>query len=210
MRKVAFLALAAVLSGCALTDFALTMPVTGLATPIPGGAGREVIVMAPFRDARQIRHRCGMKKNGYNMDTADATCNIPPDIWLAQILTDELRASGFKIIAPGAPRRPGALVIEGDVLKVFVEPVIGAWSGSLEADLSVKLVATSDSGLRAERTFFVKGTRKGVIAITATPYQSALERATNDLVSEMVEAILQLMNTYPQLGSWNRSQREES
>jgi len=50
MRKVAFLALAAVLSDCAL--------------------------------------------NGCNRDTADASCDIPPDTWLAQVFSDELRASG--------------------------------------------------------------------------------------------------------------------
>jgi len=51
--------------------------------------------------------------------------------------------------------RQSALHIDGALLKLFVEPVIGFWSGSLEADLSVKLRATTPTGLDAERSFFL-------------------------------------------------------
>lgn len=192
--------LATILSGCAFTDVQLDMPVSGLEQPITGGNNREVIVSIPFNDTRPHKERCGMKKNGYNMDTADAICGIAPSEWIAQLLVDELRASRFKVLPPHAPHGRAALKIEGDVQKIFVEPVIGMWSGSLETDLQVKLTATTETGLRAERTFFAKGIKKGVIAATRTPFHTSLKRAADELLTEMVEAVFYLMNKYPQIG----------
>ena len=162
MRETAVLVtLACLTSACAFTDVPLTLPTRGLDPTIPGGRGRQVIVVVPFSDARQIRQRCGMQKNGYNMDTADAICQSDPNAWFAQLLADELRASGFSVLDDEAEHRPTALRIEGSLIKIFVEPVIGFWSGSLEADLSVKLRVTTQTGLEAERTFFVKGWKGG-------------------------------------------------
>ena len=202
MSKTALLlALLALLSGCAFTEMNLDMPMTGLETSITGGNSREISVLMPFSDERPSPKRCGMKKNGYNMDTADAICKIPPGQWLSQLLADELRASGFKVIKNATPQNKNTLVIDGTVSKVFVEPVIGIWSGSLEADLEVSLVATTQSGLKAERHFFSKGIKKGIMLAVQTPYQTSLKRAADSLLADMVKAIFFLMNSYPQLGT---------
>ena len=191
---------ATALTGCAFTDVHLDMPISGLAEPITGGNGREIIVTIPFNDARTHRERCGMQKNGYNMDTADAICDTAPDEWIAQLLADELRASRFKVLAPNDPHGQAALRIDGDIQKIFIEPVIGMWSGSLETDLQVRLIAITENGLHAERTFFAKGIKKGVIAATRSPFHTSLKRAADELLTEMVEAIFYLMNKYPQIG----------
>jgi hypothetical protein len=188
-------------SGCAFTDIRLTLPKEPLENTISGGNGREVIVANAFADERTIRERCGMQKNGYNMDTAAAVCQSDPNAWIATLLADELRASGFSVLGADSDRRPSALQIDGSLLKIFVEPVLGAWTSSLEADLSVKLRATSETGLAAERTFFVKGWKGGQLASTSQPYHTALHRATQALLEEMVRAIVELMNEFPQLGS---------
>lgn len=193
-------ALALLASGCAFTPIPLTLPTRGLEETIPGGRSRQVVVVQPFADQRPVRERCGMQKNGYNMDTAPAVCQSPPDAWIAKLLADELRASGFTVLGPDHPSRPTALRIDGTLLQLFVEPVLGAWSGSLEADLSVKLRATTISGLEAERTFFIKGWKGGQLASTMQPYHTALDRATQATLAEMVRAILELMDRYPQLG----------
>jgi hypothetical protein len=187
-------------SGCAFTTIPLTLPTRGLEETIPGGRGRQVIVVQPFADQRPVRERCGMQKNGYNMDTASAVCQSSPDAWIAKLLADELRASGFTVLDGDESSRTTALRIDGTLLQLFVEPVIGAWSGSLEADLSVKMRATTTSGLEAERTFFVNGWKGGVAASTMQPYHTALDRATQTALAEMVRAILELMDRYPQLG----------
>ena len=85
-------------------------------------------------------------------------------------------------------------------MKIFVEPVIGAWTGSLEADLSIKLRATTQTGLQAERTFFVKGWKGGQLASTSQPFHTALHRAAQAILEEIVRAIVELMDEYPQLG----------
>ena len=110
-----------VLSGCAFTDLNLEMPVTGLATTVVGGNGREISVVVPFSDERPSTKRCGMKKNGYNMDTADAICETAPATWIPSLLAEELRASGFTVIRNRKPKKMNTLVIDGTVSKIFVD-----------------------------------------------------------------------------------------
>ena len=186
-------------SGCATIDVKLKQPPEGLKTPIPGGNQRQVIVTIPFSDARQITNRCGMQKGGYGNETATAYCQGDPAQWIAAMLAAELKASGFTVLSPEAGSRDTALKIEGVLLKIFAEPVVGAWSTMIETDLSVRLVATTRTGLRAERTFFVKGDLETVIW-TQGLFNDSLERGTRDLLGKMVEAILELMKQYPELG----------
>jgi hypothetical protein len=191
--------LALLLTGCALADVNLKQPDTGLKTPIPGGNQRQVIVAMPFADERQIKNRCGVQKGGYGNETATANCVGNPAQWIAAMLAAELKASGFTVLATEDGSRDSALKIDGVLLKIFAEPVVGAWSTLVESDLSVRLVATSRTGLRAERTFFVKGDVENVIW-TQGVFNDSLERGTRDLLGKMVEAILELMKQYPQLG----------
>jgi hypothetical protein len=187
------------LSACSTTDVKLQPPPSGLAAPIRGGAQRQVIITAPFADARQITKRCGMQRNGYGDETASAYCEGDPAQWFAALLADELRASGFAVLASEEGARDSALRIDGVLLKIFAEPVIGPWLTAIETDLSVKLVATSRSGLRAERTFFVKGDREAIVWTQGT-FNDSLDRGTRELLGKMVEDILELMKRYPQLG----------
>jgi hypothetical protein len=189
------------LTACAFTNIPLTLPTRGLSAPIPGGKARQVVVVVPFADQRTIQNRCGMQKNGYNMDTADAICQSDPSTWLAELLARELKASGFEVVGADAPHKPGALRVEGTLTKLFVEPVIGAFSGSLEADLFVTLRASSETGLVAERGFAVKGWQGGRVVSTSSAFNESLDRATQGVVEEMVRAIIELMGRYPQLGA---------
>lgn len=199
-RYLASLLFMAGMTGCAFNDIPLTLPTKGLESTMPGGRGRQILVSVPFADQRSIRDRCGMQKNGYNMDTADAVCQSDPNAWISQLLADELRASGFEVLTTEQAHRSGAVRVDGSLLKLFVEPVQGVWTGSVEADFSVKLRATSENGLEAERTFFVKGWKGGQLLSTMQPYHTALYRATQDIVAQMVHAIIELMDRYPQLG----------
>ena len=194
--------------GCAFMNVPLTMPTAhDVPNTIPGGRGREIVVASPFADKRAIQDRCGMQKNGYNMDTADAKCLTDPSEWMAQYLAVELRAFGFSVLPPDAAHRPGAVRIDGTLLKLFVEPVIGWWTGSLETDLSVRLVATSETGLRAERTFFVKGVKKGVAVGTPDSFHESLNLAARSCAAEMVQALIELLDRYPQLGALQHGSR---
>jgi hypothetical protein len=187
------------LAGCALSEVRLKPPPSGLKTPIPGGKQRQVIVTVPFSDAREIKARCGMQKGGYGNETASAVCQGDPAEWIAAFLAGELKASGFTVLPTEDGARDSALRIEGVLLKIFAEPVVGFWSTTVETDLNVRLVATSRTGLRAERTFFVKGELQSVIWPQGI-FNDSLENGMRGLLGKMVEAILELMKQYPELG----------
>jgi hypothetical protein len=194
-------------SGCAFHDVSLDMPISGLSTPLRGGNGRQIVVTVPFADQRAQPNRCGMQKNGYNMDTANVLCRKEPTQWFAQLLGDELRAAGFTVVAADAAHKPSALRVDGTLLQLFVEPLAGAFTVSCEADLQVRLVASSETGLHAERTFMAKGVWQGFAGIDG-PFQDSFKKASDAVLSDVVEAILDLMNRYPQLGlKSSRAQR---
>jgi len=195
--------LVSVMSGCAFNDVHLDMPINGLEHPISGGNDREVILGIPFSDTRKVTERCGVMKNGYNKVTADVICDTSPSLWISQLLADELRASKFRVLMPNDPHGDAALRIDGDIQKVFSEPIIGVWSSSIETDLKVKLIATANDGLHAERTFFGKGTKKGLILANRGAFHTSLIRVSEQVLAEMVEAIFYLMNKYPHLGKPN-------
>jgi hypothetical protein len=191
-------------SGCGTVDVLLKTPTSGLRDPIPGGNQRQVIVTAPFADARRIPYRCGMRPNGYAYGSryyheSDAVCEGDPAQWLAALLRSELRASGFTVVPAEASAPERALKVEGVLIKTFAEAVLGWALTTVETDLSVKLMATSRTGLQAERTFFVKGKSSSPTSWSPV-FNSSLEDAVRQLLGEMVQAIIELMNQYPELG----------
>jgi hypothetical protein len=68
------------LSGCAFTNMTISPPASGVSTQLSGGDKREIVVNILLADERQIRTRCGMKKNSYNMDTASVLCSPEPAV----------------------------------------------------------------------------------------------------------------------------------
>jgi hypothetical protein len=188
-----------VLSGCALVDVKVKPPESGLETPIPGGNQRQIIVLVPFQDGRQSKSLCGVQKGGFGNETASAVCEGDPAEWIASFLARELAASGFTVLRSEEGARDTALKIEGVLLQIFVEPVVGFWSTTVESDFNVKLVATSKTGLQAERTFFSKGELTSIIWPQGI-FNDSVRRGTRDLLSKMVQAILELMKRYPELG----------
>lgn len=203
MKRVALI-LAAALSGCAFTDVPVTLPTTP-ATGMTGGDGRQIVVVSPLTDERPFRDKCGIQKNGYNMETAKAICSMDPAVWVAQMLAAELKAAGFSVVSKEAAK-PSALQLNGSLLQIFVEPVIGFSTISLETDINVKLVATSQTGLLAERSFFVKGVESGLVA-RAGNFQTSVDKATQTILRDMVAAVISLMNRYPQLGLYGPGNR---
>jgi hypothetical protein len=192
-------------TGCAFANVDVHPPETPAASPATaertGGRGRnrEVIVMAPFGDDRADRTRCGMQKNGYDMDTANVNCTEVPGRWLADELALELTRAGYRPLRSDAVPGPNSVVIHGSVRQLFLEPVHHFWTLTVEGDFSASLAVTSPNGLRAERSFFVKGTQEG-LASTEGTFQSAADRASHRLARQMVESLTELLDRYPDLG----------
>lgn len=188
-----------ILSGCAFRDVIINPPESSLSSQLSGGSGRELVVHTPFADDRQIRQRCGMVKNSYNADTASVTCSSDPTDWLANLLAAELRTAGFKVKTDGVSSKPSGVMVDGVLIKFFIEPVIGFSTITFETDIHIKLVATSNNGLNAERSFFVKGTYSALSGLSSN-FQPSVDDATIKIVKDMAAAILTLMNRYPELG----------
>ena len=194
-RAIIFLTL--FLSGCAFTDVRVTLP-QSVSTGYSGGNERQVVIMSPLEDKRLHPEKCGIKKNGYNMATAKAICSMDPSTWLAQILETELKSAGFSVVSEETAK-PSAIRLNGSLLQIFVEPVIGFTTVKLETDIHVKVKATSETGLLAERSFFVKEADSALVASDGN-YQTSLTQGSMRIVKEIVAAIISLMNRYPQLG----------
>jgi hypothetical protein len=206
-RLLLLLALAASLStGCAFTNVEVHPPDTKTTAQLAAegrggpGRGREIIVHAPFADVRRSPSRCGMQKNGYNMDTADVKCTDPPGRWLADALGIELARVGYKPLRADAVPGPTTVVVRGAVHQLFLEPKHDFWTLTVEGDVSARLVVTSASGLHAERGFYVKGTETGFASSEAT-FQASADDATRQIARRMVGALTELLDHYPDLGA---------
>lgn len=109
-------------------------------------------------------------------------------------------SAGFRVRTSPEAQQASSVRVDGTVLQFFAEPVVGAFSASPEADISVKLVLTSPSGLRAERVFYLKGTEPSLMS-TENNFQKAVDSSTRQAVTAMVSAIASLLDRYPQLGA---------
>jgi hypothetical protein len=203
---MALAALASLETGCAFVNVDVhppdAPPASALA-PQAGkspGRGREIIVHAPFADSRYEPTRCGMQKNGYNMDTADVKCTEPPGTWLADALAVELLRAGYKPLRSDAVPGPTTVVVRGTVHQLFLEPKHDFWTLTVEGDIAARLVVTSPSGLSAERSFYVKGTETGFASSEAT-FQASSDHATRQIARSMVRALTELLDRYPDLGT---------
>jgi hypothetical protein len=186
------------LGGCAFTNLTITPPQEPIGSNLTGGKQRSILVVTPFTDGRPVQNRCGMQKNGYNMDTANVYCSAEPAQWLAELLASELRASGFNVLS-ASETSPDAVRLEGRLLQFFVEPKVGVFTFTPEADIHIQLVASSASGMLAERNFYVKGIETSLVG-TESNFQAASTAAVRSIVKDMVAAILALMDRYPAVG----------
>lgn len=187
-------------SGCALTTMTFAQPpYAAVTSAAPVGQGREILLVRPFVDQRVIRHRCGMKKNGFNGDTANIFCAAPPNEWLAALLSQELSAAGFRVTSDPQQAGPDALRLDATLALFFIEAYVGAFSFSPEADLELHVIATNRAGLEARRTFYFKGHDVGTTG-TEENYRLAAESAIRQMLRGVVGSVVQLTQQYPQLG----------
>jgi len=198
MKKSWLIILLLACSGCAFSNLTVQPP------PAPRLLGRcddtspSITLVVPFKDSRPQQWRCGMQKNGYNMDTANVYCASNPSTYLADLLAAELQSAGFAVHRRAETAPDGALLIEGQLLQFFIEPKVEAFTFNPEADIHIILLATSSLGLRAERDFYVKGTQEALMGAERN-FQLAADEATQQIVRNMANAIQELLHRYPEL-----------
>lgn len=186
---------AIVSAGCAFTDMTVDMPKP--LEPCPGlrrGNGREVMVLGPFSNRRPAR-RCGMKKNGFNSDTANIQCSTSPEAGLSRLLGAELTAAGFKVLKSRSQSTPSTLMLTGRLDQLFIEPASNFFNVTWETDIALYLKVTTATGLVAERTFSVKG--EEATFLNERDAQKSLDSAVHKLVIAVVGALANLSDQIP-------------
>lgn len=187
-------------TGCAFMNAEIHRTPPNGTLPTTIGRGREVLVDLPFPEGRRKLGRCGMKKNGYGMDSADILCSEAPGSWVGHALAAGLVRAGFRVLTPTSPPGPSTVIVRGTVSQFFVEPNIRMWDAAFEANIGLTLVLTSQSGLVATRRFYVKGEHDSQHQ-TEDDAQAAADEATNELVRVAVTSIGALLDCYPGLGA---------
>lgn len=194
--RVSVVAAAFLASGCAWTTQTLEPPqAPAWYGGIQRGAGRDIVVV-PFVDRRKMPHLCGIKKNGYSQPAAHLLCSMPPERWLSDLVAEGLSESGFDVSSAIEDAPPSALIVSGALEQTFVEPDMGVFSASAEADVWLTIAVSNKNGFRARRSFYVKGSDTYLGGIESAG-QNAFDTAMRETVVDVVAAVENLAEARP-------------
>lgn len=168
---------------------------------LSGGNGRKLIVVAPFDDVRPLAATCGVQSDAFGSDGPSILCDRPPAPFIADALATELERVGFAVEKRDhVPAAASAPVVRGVLEQLYLQTTGGFSHFVMEADLHVRLEVTGATGLRAKRSFFVKG-NLGCGGTAGAAAQESANDAVARAVSHMTAALLSLANQYPELAS---------
>lgn len=155
-----------------------------------------LVLVPSFIDQRLIHHRIGLKRFEHQEDTADVLAGGDVNNWLAVRLGRSLATQGLHTTRDS--ELTPDITIQGETLKLFIEPVMGRLDTDLEADLYIRIRVSRIDGLVAERKYYVKATKKVGPAgwLWASDYEAALEQVTQLLMSRVSADVVALLNRY--------------
>jgi hypothetical protein len=183
------------LAGC-LGDVTVRRPLAkNVATASRRGEGRAIVLLAPFASLRK-QARCGMRKNGYNMDIASVLCDGQPEAFLADLLARQLATAGFVVYTDARAAGPSTLVLSGVLEELFLEPKHNGFTATYETDLALVLTAKTGGGLLATRRFYVKGQEAAWLSAD-DDMQRSLDSGVRQLVAAVVGAVANLADRVP-------------
>lgn len=183
------------LEGCVFVSATLSRPLAVDWEMPPSTWGR--VTLLDVRDERG-RERCGMKKNGYNLETAQVHCAEPPTLWLRDELARGLRAQGLELNGT-----PGSLpAVQATLRHFFAEPDLSdGIHFSPETDVELYVRVFLENGAVAERNFYVKGVQDAFVA-TDDDFQRSADAATEKLARRVSSAVAELLrSTTPTLAA---------
>jgi hypothetical protein len=184
--------------GCALTPARVVLKGDPAGMRLEGGAGREVVVF-PVTDERGDSARCGVKRNAYGTETADARCEPDASTWLVHLVLRGLNQAGFRPVTLLTAKTPDPLRLRLTLEHLFIDADPGFATVMLTADVHVLVTADTASGLVATRSFFVQ-VERSTVALTDRAYQATMDEATDMLIARVVTAVVELANHYPVVG----------
>ncbi len=174
------LAATALLSGCALTK-----AYVGLAykaqDKVERVAGAEAVkVKVQVADARTVKDRVSVKKNGYGMEMALIIATNDVADLLTQAIQTELSHRGF--VAAG-----GSAVVAVELSKCYSDFKMGFWSGSAQAEVVLNAQVKSPAGdLVFSKLVTGEGHNPGIQITSGENAKIALDSALNDAVAKLV------------------------
>lgn len=183
-------------AGCAFGDLTLAPPQRASGVPASQrGANRSIVVVSPFADRRPV-DRCGMKKNAYNVDTANVFCREAPESSIPRLLARELQEAGFRVVRDPEDAAPGTPIVRGVVEQFFIEMNSNFFTGAMEADVAIQLRVELPHQRVAIRRFFVKGD-EGTFLSPDDDMYLAQNSAVREILLDAVGALANLMDRLP-------------
>jgi uncharacterized lipoprotein len=175
------MALAAIVSGCALTTEPIDIPYQPGAAraPAPGAAAATIAVTAS--DARtSYRDRVSSKKNGFGMEMAPIvpTNDIVQTVRAA--VAQELKAEGFVI-------GPGGLELAIEVIKFYNDFKNGFFAGDAVAEVTLNVkVLRPDRSVAYAKLYTAEGKEENIQLASGENARLALIRALRSAVDKVV------------------------
>ncbi len=187
------------LAACALfpacSTYRIPLPSKSMASGLLGGDQRRIHVATPFGDERPHYDECDEKAAVPRLQ-----CSPEAPEWFATQLEQALQSAGFQLVQEANQLGLDDPRIDGALLRFAVENRPGFSEVTSEADAHVRLEIRTESGLSAERSFYVKGSRASSVATSQTMQREAVDDVSQRIFRDVVAAVLSLMNRYPEVG----------
>lgn len=187
------------LSACGLTPSTVNAPASPMSSVTSTqGHQREVLVVAPFADARPS-DLCG-EKEILGIRAAHLTCGTNPGRWIAEAIKKSFADNGYVVLPDGS--RPGATttVVHGTVTHLYMTTPTEFSKAVNRLDIAVRLDVTLPTG----RSFGVEASGQSPWKTDGNNgYDEAATSATMQIASESVESAGELLERGELAPGWH-------
>jgi uncharacterized lipoprotein YajG len=182
MRILGLMAIAALLSGCALTEDKVVVRYEAPANiSVTKGADQVVLQVVSVEGRVANRDRVSTKKNGYGMEMARILAANDVVTEVGNAVQVELSSLGFKI-------GPGGIVVRTELSEFYNDFKMGFFAGDAVAQVAFNLTAKQPDGtLIYSRTYKAVGFNKNTMMASGDAARPALMQALRDSVQQMVQ-----------------------
>jgi len=165
-------------SGCA---FGTRRPYLDYQTTTPVKAQNNIsISVDPLVDNRTwSKEKIGNVKNGYGMSCADIVPQNSVTEWIGNALKDELKNSGYNVVASGAPN-----VVSGEVNDVFCDAYF-SYTGRVGFHLFVK----KEGNVLLDKNYAISKNTGVSMAATDQGYANTMKFTLQDSMKQVMDDI---------------------
>lgn len=182
IRVIVCALLAALVSGCALTEDSIAVKYSAPSNISVVQGAQDVTISVTAADGRvSNRDRVSTKKNGYGMEMAKITASNDVVAEVSQAVQAELASLGFNI-------GPGGIAITVQTTNFYNDFKPGFWSAEAVAEVAFDLTAKRQDGtLVYSRSYRAVGVNKDVMLMMGEQAVPALSAALRDAVQLVVQ-----------------------